>query len=145
MIETYLGLGSNQQDPHRHIYQAIEHIRRLPQTRFLNHRELIPTPAFGVVRQPLYFNTIIRIETNLIPEHLLELLQRIEKKLGRKRYLPWGPRLIDIDILIYGDERRQTKQLVLPHPQIWQRDYVTQQLQEFDSILIKKIFNTLSN
>jgi 2-amino-4-hydroxy-6-hydroxymethyldihydropteridine diphosphokinase len=144
MIETYLGIGSNQQDPPRQIYQAITKIKQLPSTRFLNHRELILTPAFGVVRQPSFYNTIIHIETHLTPERLLSLLQAIEVKLGRKRYLPWGPRVIDIDVLIYGNEKRRSKRLKLPHPQIWERDFVTRQLIEFDSSLIKKLLNITS-
>lgn len=139
MIETYLGLGSNQQDPIRQIQLAMASIKQLPNSRFLSYREIIKTPPFGVTRQAAFYNTIVHIETYLTPENLLTTLQDIEIRLGRRRYLPWGPRIIDIDILIYGDKTCQDAKLTLPHPQIWARQFVNTQLLEFDSALIKKI------
>jgi len=141
MIETYLGIGSNQQDPVRQIQLAIANIKRLPHSRFLGYREIIKTPAFGVTRQAQFYNTIVHIETKLSATSLLKTLQDLEIRLGRHRLLPWGPRVIDIDILIYGREKRQTSQLTLPHPQIWERPYVTQQLLEFNSALIKNVLH----
>ena len=94
-----------------------------------------------MTRQAQFYNTVAHIETQLSATYLLKILQDLEILLGRRRFLPWGPRIIDIDILIYGNEKRQTRQLTLPHPQIWERPYVTQQLLEFDSTLIKKVLH----
>ena len=139
MIETYLGLGSNQQDPIRQIQLAMTSIKRLPHTRFIGYREIIKTPPFGVIRQARFYNTIVHIETQLTAMVLLRSLQSMEIRLGRRRYLPWGPRIIDIDILIHGEHRSKNEKLILPHPQIWEREFAHQQLLEFNSELIKNI------
>jgi 2-amino-4-hydroxy-6-hydroxymethyldihydropteridine diphosphokinase len=145
MIQTFLGLGSNQQDPVRQIYLAIDAIKQLPETYFITMRPVIKTAAFGVIRQPLFYNTVVQIETALPPFRLLKHLQAIEITLGRRRYLPWGPRIIDIDILIYGNFFLRTPTLTLPHPQIWEREFVGMQLLELESPIIKKILQSPSN
>lgn len=140
MIECYLGLGANQQDPVRVLQMAKKKLQTLPNTHIGEYAPIIQTPPFGVLGQPIFYNQVIQIWTSLTPEVLLEEIQKIEKTLGRVRSLTWGPRKIDIDILIYGHITQNTEKLTLPHPQIWQRPFVTEQLKAFHTPLIKQVY-----
>lgn len=137
MIECFLGLGANQQEPVRVLHRAKKWLQSLPDTYIGQYAPIIQTPPFGVLGQPIFYNQVIQIWTSLTPEVLLQKIQKIEKTLGRVRNMAWGPRKIDIDILIYGKNTQTTEKLTLPHPQIWQRPFVTSQLQSFNSPLVK--------
>jgi 2-amino-4-hydroxy-6-hydroxymethyldihydropteridine diphosphokinase len=140
VIECYLGLGANQQDPVRLLNQSCDHIRRLPQTQLGIISEIIITEPFGILGQPIFYNQVIQIFTKLPSQTLLKHILEIEMRLGKIKSLTWGPRKIDIDLLIYGNTFLKTKTLTLPHPQIWQRPFVTKQLQAFESPLIHSYF-----
>ena len=140
MNQCFLGLGANQSNPIQKLHLAKKAIQKLPKTEFNACSDIIQTKAFGVTRQPDFFNQIFEIYTYLQPLELLEKCQKIEKELGRVRYLPWGPRVIDIDVLIYADRILNTNKLKLPHPQIYTRPFVTAQLDLFNS---KRVDHTL--
>lgn len=141
MTECYLGLGANQQDPVRLLNQACDYIRRLPQTQTGIISETIITEPFGIIGQPIFYNQVMQIFTNISPQVLLKNILDIEKRLGKIKNLSWGPRQIDIDLLIYGHTFLKTQTLTLPHPQIWQRPFVTEQLQAFQSPLVASYFH----
>ncbi|MDQ5883876.1 MAG: 2-amino-4-hydroxy-6-hydroxymethyldihydropteridine diphosphokinase [Pseudomonadota bacterium] len=136
MIECYLGLGANQQDPVRVLHMAKKILQTIPFTHIEDYSPIIQTPPFGVLGQPIFYNQVIQILTGLQAEVLLSEIQKIEKSIGRIKTLAWGPRKIDIDILIYGNKILKSETLTLPHPQIWQRPFVTEQLQSFNRPII---------
>lgn len=140
MIECYLGLGANQQDPVRILNQASFKISQISRTFIGQSAKIILTEPFGIKGQPLFYNQVIQIFSELPALELLYHLQKIEIELGKTPNLSWGPRKVDIDLLIYGQTFLNTTELILPHPQIWQRPFVTQQLLEFKSELIAFYF-----
>ncbi len=140
MIECYLGLGANQQDPVRVFHQAKDLISCLPNTQMGKTSKIIITEPFGILGQPIFYNQVIQIFTSIPPLALLKKVLAIESRLGKIRNLAWGPRRIDIDLLIYGKTLMKSAKLTLPHPQIWQRRFVSSQLQEFQSELVESYF-----
>lgn len=130
MVKCYLGLGSNLACPPRQLRQAQQKLRKLPRTRTLKLSTLHQTSPIGMRYQPAYTNAVLAIETILPPQKLLSQCQTIEKKQGRRRKYHWGPRTIDIDILIYGTLSLKTLKLTLPHPEMHKRDFVMRPLLE---------------
>lgn len=125
MAFALVGLGSNLGDREAHLSRAVEELRLLPQTRLLALSSWLENPPVGGPPQGLFLNGVARIETELEPRPLLEKLQEIERKLGR---LPggvrWGPRIIDLDLLSYGDLLLDEPGLTLPHPRMHERRFV---------------------
>ena len=99
-MECYLGLGANQQDPVRVLNQANDQLRKLSNTQYLKASETIITAPFGITSQPIFYNQVVRIYTEVPPLDLLNKILAIEKKLGKIKTNAWGPRKVDIDILI---------------------------------------------
>jgi 2-amino-4-hydroxy-6-hydroxymethyldihydropteridine diphosphokinase len=124
MAISFLSLGANQQDPIRMINLAIIDIGCLMNTAILKQSTIIKTPAYGVTQQQAFYNAVLKITTDLQPLDLLHKLQLIETKHGRVRKMPWGPRMIDIDILSYADLHLQHPKLSLPHPQVNTRPFI---------------------
>ncbi len=124
-LPAYVGVGSNLDEPARQVERAFEALALLPSTRFVLRSPLYRTPPFGEVVQPAFVNAAAGLLTRLAPEDLLAALRAIERDLGR---LPprerWGPRVIDLDLLVVGRETRATDSLKLPHPGIAERDFV---------------------
>jgi len=140
MMECYLGLGANQQDPVRVLNQANDQLRKLSNTQYLKASEIIITAPFGITGQPIFYNQVVQIYTEITPLDLLNKIIAIEKNLGKIKTNAWGPRKVDIDILIYGNISLRTVQLTLPHPQIWQRCFVKKSLLEFNSPLVNSYY-----
>jgi len=132
MSLCYLSLGSNQRSPERQIRQAIESIKKLPSTSITKVSRLCWNKAWGLEVQQDFCNVIIEIKTLLSPLLLLDLCQKIEKKQGRVRKKHWGPRTLDIDIILYGNKTIKTKRLTVPHPCILIRDFVLNPLLEIN-------------
>ena len=123
----YIGVGSNIEDPRAQVLKAIEKLRALPpaQFRVIAVSPLYGTKSFGPVAQPDFVNGVVGALTQLDPDALLKEFQAIEAALGRpKQRERWGPRVIDLDLLIYGHEQRQSPELTLPHPGIVERNFV---------------------
>lgn len=137
MNVCYIGLGSNQKSPERQLRQAIRLIQALNNTSVTKISKFHWTKAWGLQRQQDFCNAVIEINTVLPPLHLLKACQKIEKQQGRIRKKRWGPRVIDIDILMYGTRKLYLKDLILPHPHIRSRDFVLIPLQEINSNLDK--------
>lgn len=87
-------------------------------------------PLGGPKHQPLFLNACLKIQTRLLPAPLLKSLKNIEKELGRKKTVRWGPRKIDLDILLYGDKIIKSKTLNIPHPRMLERTFVLKPLLE---------------
>ena len=126
----YLGLGANLGDRQENIRRALELLREAPGVRVLRVSTLEETPPIGPGRQANYLNAVAAIETTLAPLDLLDRLQAIETRLGRVRLERWGPRTIDLDILVYGKEFISHPRLTVPHPEIKHRDFVQRELKE---------------
>ncbi len=126
----YLGLGSNLGDRKGYIDRAISRLAANPNISMLKSSSIIETSAFGKIDQPDFLNCVIKIDTALLPDELLQLCLKIEKSLGRIRTEVWGPRTIDIDILFYGNIIIDTVDLQIPHPGIRKRKFVLKSLLE---------------
>jgi 2-amino-4-hydroxy-6-hydroxymethyldihydropteridine diphosphokinase len=132
----YIGLGSNLDNPKQQILSALEAIGGLSDTTLLRRSRLYQSKAIGPPGQPDYINSVCEIRTTLEPLELLEKLQHIEQKHGRVRKERWGPRTLDLDILLLGLVNMQHQQLVIPHPQIANRSFVLQPLLDLIPALI---------
>ena len=124
MTYAYLGLGSNVGDRLSQLEQAIE---ILDQTENINVTQVSPvyeTEPVGYVEQPQFLNLCIEIETSLTPQMLLHKCLQTEHQLHRVRDIRWGPRTLDVDILLYGDDIIEEEDLVIPHPRMFERAFV---------------------
>ncbi|MFH0827288.1 MAG: 2-amino-4-hydroxy-6-hydroxymethyldihydropteridine diphosphokinase [Candidatus Omnitrophota bacterium] len=127
----YLGIGSNLGDRRKNIRMAIKEINALEGTKVTKISCLMETvPVGGPCGQPKFLNAALKIKTGIPPFQLLKKLKQIEKKLGRRRTLPNGPRPIDLDILFYQDRIIHTKTLHVPHPRMFERAFVLKPLSE---------------
>lgn len=136
---AYIGLGSNLDHPPRQICNAMHALDDLPRTRVVEDSGLFLSkpmvPPAGPITQPDYYNAVVKIETQLDAYELLEQLQHIEHAQHRKRGEHWGPRTIDLDILMFDDLQMNSKRLTLPHPGIGQREFVLYPLRNIDDSL----------
>jgi len=124
-LPAYIGIGSNLDDPRTQVTRALDALARLPETRLISRSPLYETPPFGEVVQPAFVNAAAGLLTQLSPEELLAAMRAIEKALGREPPRErWGPRVIDLDLLVVGRECRTSEILKLPHPGIAERDFV---------------------
>jgi 2-amino-4-hydroxy-6-hydroxymethyldihydropteridine diphosphokinase len=122
---AYVGLGSNLDDPPTQVRQALNALAALPDTRLVAVSRLYATAPVGPQNQPDYVNAVARLETSLTPSDLLAALLGIEATQGRCRDgTRWGPRTLDLDLLLYGQTRLNLPGLHLPHPQICHRAFV---------------------
>ena len=134
-VAAYIGLGSNLDDPAVQVTAAIEELADLPDTRLLTRSSLYRSAPMGPQDQPDYVNAVVQLRTALEPGVLLDELQAIEQAHGRVRSQHWGPRTLDLDILLYGDAVIDTPHLKVPHPGIAERNFVLYPLAEIDSDL----------
>ncbi|MCB1775283.1 MAG: 2-amino-4-hydroxy-6-hydroxymethyldihydropteridine diphosphokinase [Gammaproteobacteria bacterium] len=121
---VYLGIGSNLQQPVGQVEAAIDALRRLPSSQLLSVSPLYRSAPMGPAAQPDYVNAVAALSTTLVPETLLDALQAIEAAQGRVRGERWGPRTLDLDILLYGDHVIDSPRLRVPHPGIAERAFV---------------------
>lgn len=128
--QVYLGLGSNMGDKEDNLRRARQSIEALDAVVIVRVSSLYRTAPWGKIDQEDFLNQVIEIQTDLEPLELLHRLQEIEIKLGRQRHEQWGPRVIDLDVLLYGRESITTEELVVPHPYLLQRLFVLVPLAE---------------
>ena len=128
--KAYIALGSNVGNRLETCQKAIACIKNIPNNFVTKQSSLIETTPIGVLNQPLFLNGVIEIETELSPLNLLRHLKEIERKLGRVPTQKWGPRTIDLDILMYGNLTMHTPELKLPHPEIKNRKFIQESLLE---------------
>jgi len=124
MTAAYIALGSNLQDPATQLRSAVTAINQLPDSRVERTSSIYRSAPLGTTAQPDYLNAVLLLATALPPLRLLEALQQIEQAQGRVRGERWGPRTLDLDILLYGDQKIDSPRLSVPHPAMKQRNFV---------------------
>ncbi|MHB8679925.1 MAG: 2-amino-4-hydroxy-6-hydroxymethyldihydropteridine diphosphokinase [Rudaea sp.] len=131
MENVYIGLGSNLADPPAQIEAGLRALAYLPRTRVAARSHLYRSMPWGRADQPEFVNAVARLETGLEPCDLLGQLLAIERRAGREREgARWGPRVLDLDILLYGDRRVAEPGLRVPHPHLHERAFVLVPLAE---------------
>lgn len=136
MIIAYLGLGSNIGDRKQFLHRALQLLVKESNIWITKVSSLYETEPWGYKEQELFMNLVVEIETQLTAIELLQVCQKIEQSLERVREIKWGPRTMDVDILLYGDETIASPQLKIPHPYLIERDFVVIPLAEIAPQLI---------
>ncbi len=122
---AYVGIGSNLDDPVAQVREAFEELDAIPDSVLVARSSLYSSKPMGPVDQPDYVNAVAAIDTLLSPEELHKELRSIEDRQGRERGgEKWGPRVLDLDLLLYGKKRINTADLTVPHPGLHERDFV---------------------
>ena len=121
-VTVFIALGTNLGDRMANLTRALELLQ--PQVQVTEQSDVFETIPWGVRDQPLFLNQVIKGTSQLAPEELLVFLKAIETEMGREPSVRYGPRLIDLDILLYGDEQIQTERLQIPHPRMLERAFV---------------------
>lgn len=121
---AYVGLGSNLGNRAGHLARALELLRAAPGVRVGAVSALYETPPWGYTRQPAFLNAVARLATPLGPRQLLLALKSIERQVGREETFRWGPRVVDLDLLLYDDLRLRRRGLEVPHPGMLERAFV---------------------
>jgi 2-amino-4-hydroxy-6-hydroxymethyldihydropteridine diphosphokinase len=130
-VTVYVGLGSNLDNPEHHVRMALDALARIPNTRLVRHSSFYRSAPMGPSDQPDYINAVAALETTLSALDMMAELQSIERQHGRVRGAnKWGPRTLDLDLLLYGDERIAKATLTVPHPGITERPFVLYPLSE---------------
>ena len=139
-VVCFVGIGSNMNDP---VNQCLKAVVRLSETSGIKHlrsSSLYKTEPVGSVEQMWFINTVAEIRVKLTPYELFNALQSVEKEMGRLRNEKWGPRIIDLDILLFGQEVVQQEDLIVPHPELHKRRFVLVPLCEIASYVIHPSF-----
>lgn len=130
-MRAHVALGSNQDDPAARVRAAFAALDAWPQVRMAKRSSLYLTQPWGVTDQPDFINAAAELDTGLAPGALMQALLEIERRAGRSRDgMRWGPRVLDLDLLLYGDRVIDQPGLVLPHPRMAERAFVLLPLQE---------------
>ncbi len=127
---VFLGLGSNLGDKERYLDMAIDELGKDSAINVKKVSSYIITEPYGPVEQPDFLNGVAEIETTLEPDELLSIIHDIEAEAGRERIIHWGPRTLDIDILLFDDQVINTETLTIPHPEMQKREFVLKPLAE---------------
>jgi 2-amino-4-hydroxy-6-hydroxymethyldihydropteridine diphosphokinase len=127
---AYLGLGSNLGDRRQHLAEAVRRLHAGPVLQVVKISSVYESSPVGVTAQPDFLNLVAQVATKHAPQELLAACLRIEAGLGRVRRERWGPRTIDIDLLLYGDVRIDDESLTVPHPRMRERNFVLAPLAE---------------
>jgi 2-amino-4-hydroxy-6-hydroxymethyldihydropteridine diphosphokinase len=130
---VYIALGTNLGDRSANLDSALASLP--PAVNIISCSPVYETPPWGYLRQSSFLNQVVKCETRLNPEELLDYLKAIEKRLGRKPTFLFGPRTIDLDILFFDDLVLETSDLTIPHPLLEERDFVLVPLADLDSDL----------
>ena len=130
---AYVALGSNLGDRAGHLAAARAALGALPRTRVVAESRVEETAPLGGMEQPAYLNQMILLETALAPRALLAACQAIERSRGRGRDQRWGARTLDLDIVRYGDRRIADPDLIIPHPELSNRDFWIRELAELEA------------
>jgi 2-amino-4-hydroxy-6-hydroxymethyldihydropteridine diphosphokinase len=131
-VGAVLGLGSNLGDRLANLQEALDRLSRVPGLRVTGTSRVYETDPVGPP-QPDYLNAVVRVETTLSPKRLLEACLGVEREMGRERRERWGPRNIDLDLLIFGREEIDQPGLTVPHPRMHERPFVLIPLLELDA------------
>ena len=146
--KVYISLGSNMGDKEKNINEAIDRLKKIKDIRVTKVATIIETVPWGYENQDSFKNSAIEIETILSPKELMEKLLNIEKEMKRERIIKWGPRIIDLDIILFDDYVTSDDYVTLPHPRMEEREFVLEPLNEIAPNVIhpltkKRIFKML--
>ncbi len=130
---AYIALGSNLGDRAGHLQKARDALAKLPDTELIRASAIEETPPLAGMRQPPYLNQMVLLETGLEPRALLQACQAIERMEGRERTERWGPRTLDLDIVQFGARQVSDTDLIIPHPELSNRDFWRRELAELKS------------
>lgn len=139
--KVYLSIGSNMGDREKHLQDAIGLLKEDPTIRHVRVSEFIETEPYGYTDQNKFINAAVELETLESPEGLLLILQNIEREGKRERTIPWGPRTIDLDIILFGDTVVQTPDLTIPHCQMHLREFVLQPLSQIAPWAVHPVYH----
>jgi 2-amino-4-hydroxy-6-hydroxymethyldihydropteridine diphosphokinase len=135
-IDAWIGLGSNLDDPVTQLGTALTELDAIDGCRLQASSSLYASPPMGPADQPDYVNAVVRLKTTLPPLELLDALQAIEQRHERRRERHWGPRTLDLDLLLYAQAVIDNTRLTVPHPGIGERNFVLYPLAELDRTLV---------
>ena len=130
MTLAYIGIGSNLDEPQSQVKRALQALAAVPRSRLVRQSSLYRSSPVGFAAQPDFVNAVAALETELDARGLLRELQAIETRQGRQRSFAHAPRTLDLDLLLFGDERCADAELVVPHPRMHERAFVLQPLVE---------------
>lgn len=137
---VHVGIGGNIGDVEKNISEAIKKIALLPGTKVAKVSSLYKTKPVGFKNQPFFINGALELETNQDPQAFLNALHEIEFNLGRNRSIKWGPRTIDLDILLFGEKIFDSPNFHVPHPRMHERAFVLIPLNEIAPTAIHVVF-----
>lgn len=132
VVDTFIGIGSNLDNRIKNCDQAIKKIVSNSEIELLKLSSLYETNPVGYTNQPKFINQVCNIKTSLTADHLLDFLLKIESDLGRVRDIHWGPRIIDLDLLFFGQQVISLPKLIVPHPLLHERQFVLVPLEEIN-------------
>lgn len=138
---AYIALGSNITPRDNYLKQAVQSLQQTDHIDVINESHIYETEPVGYMDQGNFLNMVVEIKTSLKPLELLNCCQLIEEHLGRKREIRWGPRTIDLDILLYNQENIITEQLIVPHPRMHERAFVLIPLKDVSPTVNVPILN----
>ncbi|MFZ3591056.1 2-amino-4-hydroxy-6-hydroxymethyldihydropteridine diphosphokinase [Bacillus sp. DJP31] len=132
---VFIGIGSNIQERVYYLEESIKALVKNERIKILNYSSIYETEPVGFTEQDSFLNMVIEISTSMSPHELLSVIQNIELVLGRNREMKWGPRTLDLDILLYNQENIIAEDLIVPHPRMHERAFVIVPLFEIDQEL----------
>lgn len=141
MVKAYLGLGSNIRNRELQLNEAIKILHAYQGIQVTQVSHIYETEPVGYTNQPKFLNLCIEIETELNPQSLLKCCLATEQQLHRKREIRWGPRTLDVDILLFGDQIIEQDNLSVPHPRMKERSFVLIPLNDIATNQIEPISN----
>jgi 2-amino-4-hydroxy-6-hydroxymethyldihydropteridine diphosphokinase len=130
LTEAYVALGANIGDRGASLREAVRRLEKDPDVRVLRLSSVYETDPVGFEDQPAFLNMALAVETSIEPLKLLRKLLAAEREMGRVRDIRWGPRVIDLDLILYGDVSMETEELELPHPRMGERAFVLAPLRD---------------
>ena len=139
MHKVFIGIGTNLGDRHKNIEDAFKNLQ-FYNLKIIKKSPVYETEPYGLREQPNFLNCVVEIETEEPPEELLKNFLKIEEEMGRERKIPWGPRIIDLDILFYENLIINEESLKIPHPDIENRFFVLKPLSDIAPKFIHPIF-----
>lgn len=140
MSVSYIGIGSNLGNRQENCFRAVEILEKRG-IKVQKKSSLYETEPWGVKDQPRFINMVVQIETTLEPNDLLRLLKAIEREIGRQDSFRWGPRMIDLDILLFNALVLNEENLQIPHPCLHEREFVLRPLNEIAPDIIHPVFH----
>lgn len=136
MSTAYISIGSNMGNRYNYLKGAVEQLTSHSRIEVTAISSIYETDPIGYTDQEPFLNMVIKVNTPLSPHELLLEIQKVENDLGRKREIKWGPRTLDLDILLFNNENIETEKLIIPHPRMHERSFVLVPLMEIDQHIV---------